>query len=544
HNDTVVDNYYWMNDYFKKGPDSAAVIAYLEAENNYTAAMMKDTEKLQEALFHEMKGRIKEKDESVPYFKNGYYYYSRTEEGKQYYKFCRKKGSLDAPEEVLLDVDDMAEGYAYYAAGGFSVSPDNKLLSSGVDTLSRREYTIYVKNLETGVLLPDKIDRTTGSATWANDNKTLFYTAKNPVTLLSEKIRRYTLGSGSTGDVVVYEEKDNTNYIGVGKSKNGKHIMIYSGGTLSSEVRILDADNPDGTFKVFQPRMKEVLYSVTALADRFLILTNDGAKNFKVMECPLDKTTKEHWKEFIPHRNDVLVSALDEFKDYIVISERQNGWTQMAVRSLRHGRQHSWDSGEAAHTGYPSTNVEYDTDMVRYGYTSLVTPSSTYDYNMHTKEKTLRKQQEVVGGYDAGDYVTERLFATAADGTQVPISLVYKKGFPKNGTSPLLLYGYGSYGMSMDPTFNSSRLSLLDRGFVYAIAHIRGGEEMGRQWYEDGKVMNKKNTFTDFIDCAKYLISEKFTSSDHLYAQGGSAGGLLMGAVINMAPELWNGIIA
>jgi oligopeptidase B len=544
HNDTVVDNYYWMNDYFKKGPDSAAVIAYLEAENNYTAAMMKDTEKLQEALFHEMKGRIKEKDESVPYFKNGYYYYSRTEEGKQYYKFCRKKGSLDAPEEVLLDVDDMAEGYAYYAAGGFSVSPDNKLLSFGVDTLSRREYTIYVKNLETGVLLPDKIDRTTGSATWANDNKTLFYTAKNPVTLLSEKIRRYTLGSGSTGDVVVYEEKDNTNYIGVGKSKNGKHIMIYSGGTLSSEVRILDADNPDGTFKVFQPRMKEVLYSVTALADRFLILTNDGAKNFKVMECPLDKTTKEHWKEFIPHRNDVLVSDLDEFKDYIVISERKNGLTQMAVRSLKDGSQHYLDFGEAAYTVYPSTNVEYDTDMVRYGYTSLVTPSSTYDYNMHTKEKTLRKQQEVVGGYDAGDYVTERLFATAADGTQVPISLVYKKGFPKNGTSPLLLYGYGSYGMSMDPTFNSSRLSLLDRGFVYAIAHIRGGEEMGRQWYEDGKVMNKKNTFTDFIDCAKYLISEKFTSSDHLYAQGGSAGGLLMGAVINMAPELWNGIIA
>ncbi|TYR35096.1 S9 family peptidase [Sphingobacterium phlebotomi] len=544
HNDTIVDNYYWMNDYFKKGRDSAEVIAYLEAENSYTAAMMKDTEKLQETLFHEMKGRIKEKDESVPYFKNGYYYYSRTDEGKQYYKFCRKKGSLDAPEEVLLDVDDMAEGYAYYAAGGFSISPDNKLLSFGVDTVSRREYTIYVKNLETGALLPDKIDRTTGGATWANDNKTLFYTAKNPVTLLSEKIRRYTLGSGSAGDVVVYEEKDNTNYIGVGKSKNGKHIMIYSGGTLSSEVRTLDADNPNDTFEVFQPRMKEVLYSVTALNDKFLILTNDGAKNFKVMECPLDRTAKEHWKEFIPHREDVLVSDIDEFKDYIVISERKNGLTQMAVRSLKDGSQHYLDFGEAAYTVYPSTNVEYDTDMVRYGYTSLVTPSSTYDYHMNTKEKTLRKQQEVVGGYDVENYVTERLFATAADGTQVPISLVYKKGFPKNGKSPLLLYGYGSYGMSMDPTFNSSRLSLLDRGFVYAIAHIRGGEEMGRQWYEDGKMMNKQNTFRDFIDCAKYLISERYTSSDHLYAQGGSAGGLLMGAVINMAPELWNGVIA
>lgn len=544
HGDTIADDYYWMNDYFKKGPDSAEVIAYLEAENSYTAAMLQDTEKFQEALFHEMKGRIKEKDESVPYLKNGYYYYSRTEEGKQYYKFCRKKGSLDAPEEILLDVDDMAEGYAYYAASGFSVSPDNKLLAFGVDTVSRREYTIYVKNLETGELLPDKIDRTSGGATWANDNKTLFYTAKNPVTLLSEKIRRYTLGLGAGGDVVVYEEKDNTNYIGVGKSKNGKHIMIYSGGTLSSEVHLLDADHPNGVFKVFQPRMKEVLYSVTALADRFLILTNDGAKNFQVMECPLDKTDKEHWKEFIPHREDVLVSDIDEFKDYIVISERKNGLTQMAVRSLKDGHQHYLDFGEAAYTVYPSTNVEYNTDMVRYGYTSLVTPSSTFDYNMNTKEKTLRKQQEIVGGYDADHYVTERLFATVADGTQVPISLVYKKGFPKNGNSPLLLYGYGSYGMSMDPTFNSSRLSLLDRGFAYAIAHIRGGEEMGRQWYEDGKMMNKKNTFTDFIDCANYLISQKYTSSDHLYAQGGSAGGLLMGAVINMAPELWNGVIA
>lgn len=544
HGDTVVDNYYWMNDYFKKGPDSTQILAYLEAENQYTAAMMKDTEKFQESLFQEMKGRIKEKDESVPYLKNGYYYYSRTEEGKQYYKFCRKKGSLDATEEVLLDVDDLAEGFAYYAIGGFSISPDNKLLAFGVDTVSRREYTIHVKNLETGELLPDKIDRTTGGATWANDNKTLFYTAKNPITLLTEKIRRYTLGLGAAGDVAVYEEKDNTNYIGVGKSKNGKYLMIYSGGTLSSEVRVLDADNPNGTFRLFQPRMKDVLYSVVALADRFLILTNDDAKNFKVMECPLEQTGKEHWKEFIPHRDDVLVSDIDEFKDYVVVSERKNGLTQMAIHSLKDGNQHYLDFGEAAYTVSPSTNVEYDTDVVRYGYTSLVTPASTFDYQMDTKEKTLLKQQEVVGGYEAGNYMTERLFATAGDGTRVPISLVYKKGMRKDGHSPLLLYGYGSYGMSMDPTFNSSRLSLLDRGFVYAIAHIRGGEEMGRHWYEDGKMMEKINTFTDFIDCAKYLIGEKYTSPEHLYAQGGSAGGLLMGAVMNMAPDLWNGIIA
>ncbi|WDF69393.1 S9 family peptidase [Sphingobacterium oryzagri] len=544
HGDTVQDDYYWMNDFFKKGPDSARVVAYLEAENTYTATMMKDTESLQALLFQEMKARVKEKDESVPYLKNGYYYYSRTDEGKQYYKFCRKKGNLDAPEEVLLDVDAMAEGYPYFAVGGFSVSPDNKLLAYGVDTVSRREYTIQVKDLETGKILTDKIDRTEGEATWANDSKTFFYTSKNPVTLLSEKIKKHTLGSNSAGDAVVYAEKDNTNYIGVGKSKNGKFIQIYSGSTLSSEVFILDANTPNASFKSFQPRIKDVLYSVTALEDRFLVLTNDGAKNFKVVECPLDKTTKEHWKDFIPHRADVLVSDIDEFKDFLVISERKNGLTQMAIRSLKDGTQHYLDFGEAAYTVYPSTNVEYNTSVVRYGYTSLVTPSSTFDYNMQTKEKELKKQQEVVGGYRAEDYVTERLFAKAKDGTSIPISLVYKKGMKKNGQAPLLLYAYGSYGASMDPSFSSARLSLLDRGFIYAIAHIRGGEEMGRQWYEDGKMMNKKNTFTDFVDCGEFLVKEQFTSAQHLYAQGGSAGGLLMGAVINLSPSLWNGVIA
>lgn len=545
HGDSVNDDYYWMNDFFKKGPDSTKIIEYLTAENDYVAAMMKDTESLQASLFEEMKARVKEKDESVPYLNNGYYYYTRTDEGKQYYKFCRKKGSLDAPEEVLLDIDAMAEGYAYYAASGFSVSPDNKLLSYGVDTVSRREYTIYVKNLETGDLLADKIDRTSGGSTWGNDNQTLFYTAKNPQTLLSEKIKRHVLGQPAASDATVYEEKDKTNYIGVGKSKNGEHIMIYTGGTLSSEIWILDANKPRESFKVFQPRIKDVLYSVVPLADRFLILTNDeGAQNFKVMETPLDKTGKENWKEFIAHRSDVLISDIDEFKDFLVVSERKGGLTQMAIRSLADGSQHYLDFGEAAYTVYPSTNMEYDTDVVRYGYTSLVTPSSTFDYNMKTKAKDLKKQQEVVGGYDAASYVTERLFATATDGTKVPVSLVYKKGVKKDGNAPLLLYAYGSYGMSMDPSFNSSRLSLLDRGFIYAIAHIRGGEEMGRQWYEDGKMMKKINTFTDFIDCGKFLVDEGFTKPEHLYAQGGSAGGLLMGAVINMAPELWNGAIA
>lgn len=544
HGDTVVDPYYWLNDYFKKGPDSSAVIDYLEAENAYTDAMMKGTETLQAQLFDEMKARIKEQDESVPYFKNGYYYYTRTEEGRQYFKFCRKKGALDAPEEVLLDVDALAEGYPYYAVGGFNVSPDNKLLAYGVDTVSRRQYTIHVKNLETGEVLPDAIPGTSGGSVWANDNRTLFYTKNNAATLLTEKIMRHTLGSDSDNDQVVYHESDNTNYIGVGKAKSGKFIYIYSGGTLSSETRYLDADDPMGTFRIFQPRMPEVLYSVTALADRFLIVTNQNAKNFKLMECPFDRTGQEHWKEVIPHRPDVLLEDVDEFRDFLVVSERKNGLIQLAIRNLTDGSQHYLDFGEEAYTAYPSNNPEYNTATLRYGYTSLTTPSSTYDYDMNTHEKTLLKQQEVVGGYNVADYRTERLYATAKDGTQIPISLVYKQGFKKDGNAPLLLYGYGAYGATMDPSFSSSRLSLLNRGFVFAIAHIRGGQEMGREWYEDGKMMKKKNTFTDFIDCGQFLVDEKYTSSAHLYAMGGSAGGLLMGAVANMAPDLWHGIVA
>ncbi|MBP3941981.1 S9 family peptidase [Sphingobacteriaceae bacterium WQ 2009] len=542
HQDPVNDPYYWMNDFFKKGPDSAAVIAYLEAENTYTATILKHTEPLQAKLFTEMKSRIKEKDESVPYLKNGYYYYSRTEEGQQYFKYCRKKGSLEAPEEILLDIDQLAEGHAYYTATGFSVSPDNKILAYGVDTVSRREYTIHFKNLDTGVYLTDTIPGTEGQAVWANDNKTIFYTAKNPITLLSEKIYRHQLGAAE--DVVVYVEKDNTNYIGVSKSKNGSYILISSEGTLSSEELFIDADTPEASFQVFQPRIKDVLYQVIPLQDSFLILTNDGAQNFKVMQTPLNATRRENWKEFIPHRADVLVSGIDEFQDFIVISERKDGLSQLAVRSLTDNKSHYLDFGEAAYTVYPSTNAVFDTDVVRYGYTSLVTPSSVYDYNMRTKEKTLLKQQEVLGGYDTEEYATERIFAKATDGTLIPISMVYKKNTKRDGQAPLLLYAYGSYGMSMDPTFAATRLTLLERGFIYAIAHIRGGEEMGRHWYEDGKMMKKINSFTDFIDCGNYLIDQKYTSQGHLYAQGGSAGGLLMGAVVNSAPQLWNGVIA
>ncbi|MEH6304646.1 S9 family peptidase [Olivibacter sp. CPCC 100613] len=544
HGDTVIDNYYWMIDYFKKGPDSTKVIDYLNAENNYLDTMMGGTKRFQETLFQEMRARIKEKDESVPYFRNGYFYYTRTEDGKQYFKYCRKKGTLEAEEEVLLDVDKMAVGHPYFSATGFSVSPNNKLMAFGIDTISRREYTIFVKNLETGTLYKEEIKGTTGAVAWANDNKTFFYTSKNPVTLLTEKIKKHELGVDTRKDETVYEEQDKSNYIGVGRAKSGKFIYIYSGATTSSETRFIDADQPNDAFKVFQLRMKDVLYDVTALEDRFLIVTNKDALNFKLMECPLDETGVEHWKEVIPHRKDVLLEGVDEFKDFIVVSERRDGLTQLNIRNLRTGEEHYLDFGEAAYTAYTQANMEYNTSTVRYGYTSLTTPSSTFDYAMGDKNKTLLKQQEVLGGYDQGDYVTERLYATASDGVRIPISLVYKKGFKKNGQAPLLLYGYGSYGASMDPTFSSTRLSLLNRGFVYAIAHIRGGQEMGRQWYEDGKMMKKENTFSDFICCGKHLIDEKYTSKGHLYAQGGSAGGLLMGAVMNMAPELWNGIIA
>ena len=544
HGDKVNDPYYWMIDYFKKGKDSTKVVDYLKAENTYWETMMKDTEAFREELFKEMKARIKEKDESVPTFRNGYFYYTKTETGKQYFKYYRKKGSLKAPEELLLDVDKMAEGHAYYSATGFSVSPDNTKLIYGVDDVSRRQYKLFMKNLTTGKVTDLGIKNTSGYATWANDNKTIFYTSKNEVTLLSEKIMRHIIGTEATKDVVVYEEKDKSNYIGQGKSKNGKYIFINSSATTSSEVRYLDANNPLGAFKVFQPRMKDVLYDVTALEDKFLITTNKDALNFKVMQTPLNKTGVENWKDFIPHRKEVLMEGVEEFKNFLVFSERQNGLSQLVLMNRKTGKKEFLKFDEPAYTVYPSGNPEYNTDNFRFGYTSMITPNSQYEQNLATGKRTLLKQQEVLGGYDKTKYVTERIFATAKDGTKIPMSVVYKKGLKKDGKNPLLLYAYGSYGSSMDATFGSTRLSLLDRGFVYVLTHIRGGQEMGRQWYEDGKMMKKINTFTDFIDSGEFLVKEKYTSPQHLYAQGGSAGGLLMGAVVNMKPELWKGVIS
>ncbi|MCE6989923.1 S9 family peptidase [Dyadobacter sp. CY323] len=544
HGDKRNDEYYWMADYFSKGPDSSKVVDYLNAENAYTDTMMAGTKQFQRDLFAEMKGRIKEKDESVPVFSNGYWYYTRSEEGKQYFKYCRKKGTLEATEEILLDVDQMAEGHPYYSASGFSVSPDNKLLAFGVDTVSRREYTIHIKHLETGEILKDAIFPTDPGYEWGNDNKTLFYTATNPKTLLSEKIKRHTLGADPKTDVTVYVEKDNSNYIGVGKTKSDKFIVISSTATMSSEHRILDANKPEGEFQVFQPRIKNVLYDIDHQNDKFLIVTNQDALNFKLMETPIGKTGVANWKEVIPTRKDVLLQGIDVFKDYLVITERKNGLLQLRIRNITNQAEHYVDFGEAAYTAYPSGNPEYDTKNLRYSYTSLTTPNSVYDYDMESKKKELKKRQEVLGGYDPEEYVTERLYATARDGVKVPISLVYKKGTAKSAETPMLLYAYGSYGYSMDASFSSSRLSLLDRGFIFAIAHIRGGQELGRQWYEDGKMFKKKNTFFDFIDCAEFLIKEKYTSTAHLFAEGGSAGGLLMGAVSNLRPDLWRGIVA
>ncbi|HMP94291.1 MAG TPA: oligopeptidase B, partial [Phnomibacter sp.] len=455
HADTTPDPYYWMIDYFKKGPDSNTVINYLKQENAYLDSMMAGTNTLQQNLFTEMKARIKEKDESVPVFKNGYYYYTRTEEGKQYYKYCRKKESLNAPEEILLDVDAMAQGYAYYDVSGTTVSDDNKLLLFAVDTVSRRQYTLYVKNLETGTLLPDVIHQTAGYGVWAADNKTIFYTSNNPITLLSEKIKRHSLNKPTEADATVYEEKDKSNYIGVGRSKDGRYIFIGSQATLSSEFRMIEASQPNAAFTVFAPRMPKVLYSVIPMQDKFLIRTNKDAQNFKLMECPLNNTNASQWKALIPHRPDVLLENADAFKNFLVITERKNGLVQLRIQNLTNNSEHYIQFNEPAYLAYLEANPEYNTDTLRYGYTSLTTPGSTYAYNMDSRVKTLLKQQEVLGGYNPNDYTTERLFATAPDGVKVPISIVYKKGFKKDGQAPLLLYAYGSYGYSMDATFSS-----------------------------------------------------------------------------------------
>ena len=539
HGDVRVDNYYWL-----KARESSEVIRYLEAENAYTDLIMGHTQGLQDTLFEEIKGRIKQTDMSAPYKMDDYFYYTRYEEGKEYPVYCRKRESLQGSEEIMLDVNVLAEGHEFFNVRWFAVSSGQDLMAYPVDTAGRRIYTVYFKNLSTGDLLEDAIPEVTGNMAWANDNKTLFYTKQDPVTLRAYQIYRHVLGTDPSEDELVYEEKDEEFSCYVFKTKSKKYLMIGSDQTLSTEYRYLDANDPEGSFQVIHPRERDLEYHVDHYRDHFYIRTNHEAKNFRLMKTPVDNTGRENWQVVIPHREDVLLESFEIFKDYLVLEERVEGLIQIRVRPWSRGEEHYIDFGEPAYLAYISVNYEFDTPLLRYGYTSMTTPSSTIDYNMVTRKKTLVKQEEVLGGFSSKDYRTERLMAEADDGTKVPISVVYRKGVVRSGDNPLLLYGYGSYGYSLDAAFSSYRLSLLDRGFIYAIAHVRGGQEMGRWWYEDGKLLKKKNTFTDFIACAEHLIKEGYTNKDKLFIDGGSAGGLLIGAVINMRPDLFKGAIA
>jgi len=538
HGHTRIDNYYWLNQ-----RENPRVIDYLKAENKYTAAMLKHTENFQKNLYAEMIGRIKKSDESVPYLENGYFYFNRFEEHNEYPVYSRKKGNLESPEEILLDENKMAAGYEYYRATGLQVSPNNRILAFGEDTLSRRKYTIRFKDLQTGKMLADKMPNTTGSTVWGNDNKTVYYVTKDS-TLRPDKIWRHTLGTDISEDVLVYHEQDNTFNPYIYKSKSGKYIFIQIVSTLSSEVWFIDADASTGKFNRIQKRGKNFEYSVTHYKNRFYILTNFKATNFRLMMTPVDRPSKRFWRDVIPHREDVLLQDVEVFDNYLVLEERQNGLNRIRIIDQNTKKESYIDFNEDAYYASISVNEEMSSKLLRFSYTSMTTPGSVFDYNMETGKRVLLKQQEVIGKFNKDDYQTKRIFAKATDGTEVPISIVYKKGIKKDGKNPLLLYAYGSYGASMEPRFSSARLTLLNRGFVYAIAHIRGGQEMGRQWYENGKLLNKMNTFTDYIDCAEHLIKEKYTNKNILFGMGGSAGGLLIGAVNNLAPELFKGLIA
>ncbi|MCB0650502.1 MAG: S9 family peptidase [Saprospiraceae bacterium] len=537
HGDTRIDYYYWLND-----RDNEEVVNYLNAENEYLEDKLSHIKQFRQDLFLEMKSRIKEDDQSVPYKDNGYFYITRYEKGKEYPVYSRKKDSLEAPEEILLEVNELAKDFSYFKIGGFEVSLDNKLMAYSEDIVSRRIYTIRFKNLETGEMLEDVIPNTSGNIIWANDNKTLFYAVKDEA-LRPYKIFRHKLGTPVTDDVEIWHEADDTFRTYIYKTKSDRFLIIGSDQTITSEYRILDANDPEGTFRIFQKRTRGLEYDLAHFKDDFFVRTNLNAKNFRLMKTPVDATEKSNWTEVIPHREDVLLEDMDIFNNYLVLSERIKGITQLRIMPTE-GSEHYIHFQDEAHLTATSINLDFDTDILRISYQSMTTPPTIYDYNMKTREFKLMKQQEVVGDFDPENYESERFFVTVRDGVQVPVSIVYRKGYQKDGNAPLLQYAYGSYGHSMEPYFSSIRLSLLDRGFAFAIAHIRGGEEMGRHWYDDGRLLKKKNTFTDFIDCAKYLVEHKYTSNDRLFAMGGSAGGLLMGAIINMAPELWKGVLA
>ena len=540
HNDERIDEYYWL-----KERDNPKVIDYLNAENSYRDKYMKDYQSLEKKLFEEIKSRIKEDDSSVPYFENGYFYYTRYETGKQYPIYCRKKENLDANEEILIDANKMSKGHDYFRIGGIDVSPNNKIAAYGVDTVSRRLYTIYFKNLETGEVYKDKIPYTTGSVTWTNDNSAIFYDKKDIETLREERVMKHGFGTNIKNDEEIYFEEDETFSVYSYKTKSNKYIVIASQSTLSDEYLIINANDHNKKYKIFQKREKGLEHSITHFNDKWYIRTNkDNATNFKLMVCDNKKTSKEYWKDFIPHREDVLLEDIDVFKNFFIVIERYNGLKRINIKPWNDSKNHYIDFETETYSLYSSYNPNINTNKLRYNFSSLTTPSSVIEYDMITREKKVLKENEVLGEFNKENYTSKRVWANARDGKKVPISLVYRKDKYIEGSNPLLLYAYGSYGITNNPNFSSVRLSLLDRGFIYAIAHIRGSQYLGREWYDDGKMFNKKNTFTDFIDCGKFLIKSKFADKNKLFAMGGSAGGLLMGAVSNMAPELFKGIVA
>jgi len=534
HGDTRIDNYFWLRD--RKDPDT---IRYLEAENTYTKEKLQHTEALQAALYSEMLGRIQQTDLSVPVKRDEYFYYTRTEEGKQYAIHCRKKGS--GPEEILLDCNQLAEGHKYFRLGAFIASPNHRLLAYSVDFEGDEKYTVRVKNLDTVELLADEIPNTSYTLEWAADNATFFYTTLDEA-LRPYKVFRHALGAKE--DPLIYHEADERFTLDLSSTRSRAYIFININSSLTSEVRYLRKDEPTGEFRILLPRVYETEYDATHHGDSFFIRTNDGAKGFRVVEAPIANRAKANWREIIPGREGITIESVTAFQDYLVTEERHRGLTHICIRDMRTSAQHSIEFPEPVYTAELGANAEFCTKLLRFHYSSLVTPASVYDYNMETRERELKKQQAVLGGYDPQLYQSERIYAAAPDGVEVPISLVYKKGFMRDGRAPMLLYGYGSYGISIDPSFSSDRLSLLDRGFVYAIAHIRGGMDLGKPWHETGRLFKKKNTFTDFIACAEKLIAEKYTSPDRLGIMGRSAGGLLMAGVVNLRPDLFAAVVA
>lgn len=542
HGVTRVDDYYWLRDDSRSSPE---VLDYLAAENAYTAAVLAPTDALQEKLYQELVGRLKQDDDTVPYRKHGDWFYRRYLAGQEYSLIARRRGSLTAPEEILLDLNARAAGHDFYALGDWAVTADGQRLAWSEDTVSRRRYTLRVKDLTTGELLPDVIENTSGDVVWANDGRTLFYIEKDPVTLLGYKVRRHLLGSDAAKDPVVYEEKDTAYYTNLFKTRSDRFVGIFSRSTLATEVRLLDADRPDGEFRVFLPRERDHEYSVEDLGDRFVVRTNWQAKNFRLVTVPAaSPADRATWKDLVAHRDDVLIEDFAAFHRHVVIAERSAGLRRLRIKPLDGSAEHYVTADEPAYSAWLDVNPEQATETLRYGYSSLVTPDSIFELDLATGERKLLKRDLVLGGFAAENYQSERLFLPARDGAQVPVSVLYRRGTPLDGTAPLLLYAYGSYGYSTDPDFDSNILSLVDRGFVYAIAHVRGGQEMGRSWYEDGKLHKKKNTFYDFIDVAEGLAARHYAARDRLFAAGGSAGGLLVGAVVELRPDLWRGAIA